>query len=76
MVVIMLKEYRMKKNISQEKLEELTNLDRKTIFRIEHDLNMPLIDTFGKICIALNMTDEEIGKEVKKITKKTKNIDK
>ncbi len=66
----MLAEYRKRKKISQEKLETLTNLDRKTIFRFEHDLNMPLLDTFAKICIALEMTDEEIVKEIKKIVKK------
>lgn len=66
----MLKEYRRKKKISQEKLEELTNLDRKTIFRLENDINMPLLDTFAKVCIALEMTNEEIGKEVRKIVTK------
>lgn len=64
----MLKEYRKRKKITQEKLEEITNLDRKTIFRIENDINMPLVDTFGKIAIALEMTDEEIGKEIRRIT--------
>ena len=34
----MLKEYRLRKNMSQEELEEKTNIDRKTIFRIENDL--------------------------------------
>lgn len=63
----MLKEYRKARKMSQEKLEELTNLDRKTIFRIEHNINIPLIDTFAKICIALDMTNEEIGKEVRKL---------
>ena len=67
----MLKEYRIKKKISQEKLEELTNLDRKTIFRIENNLNMPLVDTFAKIAIALEMTNEEIGKEIRKIVTKS-----
>lgn len=62
----MLKEYRKKQNISQEKLEEMTNIDRKTIFRIENDMNMPLLDTFAKIVIALKLSDEEIAKEVKK----------
>lgn len=66
----MLKEYRLKKGISQEKIEEITNLDRKTIFRIENNLNTPLVDTFGKICIALDMTDEEIGREIRKIVLK------
>ena len=68
----MLREYREKAKISQEKLEEMTNIDRKTIFRIENDLNMPLLDNFAKIVMALNMTDEEIANEVKKTIK---NID-
>ena len=62
----MLKEYRKREKMSQEKLEELTNIDRKTIFRIENDLNIPLLDTFAKLAIALKLTDEEIAKEVKK----------
>lgn len=66
----MLKEYRIKKKVSQERLEELTNLDRKTIFRIENNLNMPLVDTFGKIAIALELTNEEIGQEIRKIVTK------
>ena len=31
--MIMLKEYRKRKNISQEELEKLTNIDRKTILK-------------------------------------------
>lgn len=70
----MLKEYRKKKNISQEKLEIMTNIDRKTIFRIENDLNMPLLDTFAKIVTALDLTDKEIALEVRKsIEKNNKN---
>ena len=63
----MLREYRLKKRISQEKLESITNIDRKTIFRIENDLNMPLLDTFAKLVIALELTDEEIANEIRKI---------
>ena len=69
----MLKEYRVRKGISQEQLENLTNIDRKTIFRIENDLNIPLLDTFSKIVTALELTDEEIAFEVKKLTKITNN---
>ena len=57
-------------NISQEKLEEITNVDRKTIFRIENDVNIPYLDTFAKLVIALNLSDKEIAKEVKKCIKK------
>lgn len=66
----MLKEYRQRNNMSQEKLEEITNIDRKTIFRIENDINMPLLDTFAKIVIALNLSDKEIAREVKRTIKK------
>lgn len=66
----MLKEYRVNKNISQERLEYLTNLDRKTIFRIENNISMPLLDNFAKMVIALELTDEEIAKEVKNSIKK------
>ena len=66
----MLKEYRQRSNMSQEKLEEITNIDRKTIFRIENDINMPLLDTFAKIVVALNLSDKEIAREVKKTIKK------
>ena len=67
----MLKEYRVRKGISQEQFENLTNIDRKTIFRIENDLNIPLLDTFSKMVIALELTDDEIAFEVRKITKFT-----
>lgn len=66
----MLKEYRIKKKISQEELEKITNLDRKTIFRIENDLNTPLVDTFGKIAIALGLSNEEIGSEIRNLVLK------
>lgn len=66
----MLKEYRVNKKISQERLEYLTNLDRKTIFRIENNISMPLLDNFARIVIALELTDEEIAKEVKNSIKK------
>ena len=69
----MLKEYRKRASISQEELESLTNIDRNTIFRIANNLNMPLLDTFAKIVIALDLTDEEIALEVKKSIQKNKN---
>ena len=56
----MLKEYRKRAKISQETLEQMTNIDRKTIFRIENDLNIPLLDTFAKIVVALKLTDKDI----------------
>ncbi len=64
----MLREYREKANISQEKLADISGIDRKTIFRIENDISIPKIDSYAKIVIALNMTNEEIGEHIRKIT--------
>ncbi len=61
----MLRNYRIRLHMSQEELERLTDIDRKTIFRIENDLNTPLLDTFAKLVKALKLTDEEIAYEVK-----------
>lgn len=66
----MLKKYRERLGISQEELEKLTNLDRKTIFRIENDISTPLLENFAKLVIALKLTNEEIAEEVKKSVKK------
>ncbi len=63
----MLREYRERKKISQEKLEKISGIDRKTIFRIENDLNTPKITTYAKLVIALEMSNEEIGENIRKI---------
>ena len=43
------------------------NIENKLI---ENDINMPLVDNFGKIAMALDMTNEEIGKEIRNIVTK------
>ena len=69
-VLHMLREYRKRINLSQEELERRTEIDRKTIYRIENDLNMPLLDTFAKLVLALKLSDKEIAEEVKKSVQK------
>lgn len=71
----MLLEYKKKNKMSYDKLQELTNIDRQNIYRTIKDLTTPKIDTYGKICIALNMTDEEIGKEIRKFVLSNKKED-
>lgn len=67
----MLEEYKNRRNISYDQLQELTNIDRQNIYRTIKGLTTPRIDTFAKICIALNMTNEEIGKVIKNTIKNT-----
>ena len=63
----MLNKEREKKGYTQEELAEQTGLDPRTILRIEKDFTTPKVDTYAKIVVALEMTDEEIGKHVRKI---------
>ena len=48
----MLKEFREKAKISQEKLAEITDIDRKTIYRIENDQSSPLVENYARIVVA------------------------
>ena len=63
----MLKEERLKKGYTQEKLSELSGIDPRTILRIEKNLTIPKLNTYAKIVVALNMTNEEIGENIRKI---------
>ncbi len=65
----MLQDYRKRIGFTQEKLAEYANIDIRTVQRIEKGIVIPTLDTFAKIIIALNMTDKEIAKEVKKSIK-------
>lgn len=63
----MLKEERKKKNYTQEKLSEMSGIDPRTILRIEKNLTIPKIDTYAKLVIALELTNEEIGENIRKL---------
>ena len=63
----MLKNERIKKGLTQEKLSDMTGIDPRTILRIEKDLTIPKLDTYAKLVIALEMTNEEIGKDIRKL---------
>ena len=54
----MLQEYRIKRKISREKLARLSGVDARTIYRIEKNISMPLVDTYAKIVMALGLTKE------------------
>src|SRR5574344_2230373 len=50
-----IKEIRKKRKISQEKLAELTNINFRTISRIETSRNIPNLETLEKIAKILNV---------------------
>ncbi len=51
---------RLKRNISQEQLAEIADLNRNTIGNIEREIASPTIDTIEKIAKAFDMTFLEL----------------
>ncbi len=65
----MFKEYRIKRGYTQEKLAELTDIDPRNIQRIENENHLPNIISFAKLVLVLEISDEDIIKYLKKISK-------
>ena len=51
---------RIKQEISQEQLAELSDLHRTTLGSIENDKTSPTLDSIAKIANALNLTISEL----------------
>ena len=60
------KDYRILKKYTQEELAELTNLDTRTIQRIENEQRKPSLDTFRKLVKILDISDKDILDYIKK----------
>ena len=54
--------YRRLRNLTQEELAEKTELDRKTISRLENGLYSPSLDNIWAIAFALNINPEDLLK--------------
>ena len=67
----MFTEYRIKRKLTQEQLSSLTNLDTRTIQKIENGERTPSVESLSKIVKALEIEDEDIIKYIKDYTKNT-----
>lgn len=65
----MIKENRIKKNYTQEKLAELINISPRQLQRIEKNENKTKIETLKRLIDALQIPDEEIVTYLKKLKK-------
>ena len=65
----MFKEYRNKQNLTQEKLSNITNLDIRTIQRIENEERLPSIESLAKLILVLKIPDEVVLKYIKSFAK-------
>ena len=64
MVGQVLREYREKRGLSQEVASGLAGIGRTHLSAIERGLRRPTIDTFYRICYALNVKASEVMAEI------------
>ncbi len=62
----MIKEYRVKKNYTQEQLAEMVNISPRQLQRIEKNEDKTKIETIRKIIKILEIPDAEILNYIKK----------
>lgn len=62
----MFKYYRKMRKLTQEQVSELTNLDTRTIQRIENGERLPSLETLRKLIKALKIEEKDILDYLKK----------
>ena len=65
----MFKEYRRKLNLTQEALADKTDLNTRTIQRIENEEEIPSLETLSKLVNALEIKDKDLIEYIKKFSK-------
>ena len=67
----MIKEKRISRNYTQEKMAKLLGISLRQYVRIDNEEDLPRRDVLYNLIIELELTDEEIGKYIRKMTKTT-----
>ncbi len=65
----MFKEYRKKLKLTQEELADKSNLNTRTVQRIENNEEIPSIETLAKLVYALNISDKDLVEYIKQFYK-------
>ncbi len=66
----MIKEKRKLKKYTQEQMANLLGISLRQYIRIDKEEDLPRRDILQKLIIELDLTDNEIGKYIRNITKK------
>ena len=64
----MIKEKRKLKNLTQEEMSEKLGVSLRQYVRIDNEQAFPRRDILKKLILELDLTNEEIGEYIKKIT--------
>ena len=65
----MIKEKRLSKKYTQEKMSELLGISLRQYVRIDNEEDLPRRDVLRNLILELELTNEEIGKYIRKMTK-------
>ncbi len=65
----MIKEKRKSKKYTQEKMSQLLGISLRQYVRIDNEEDLPRRDVLRNLIIELDLTNEEIGRYIRKITK-------
>lgn len=65
----MFKEYRKKLKLTQEDLADKSNLNTRTVQRIENNEEIPNIETLAKLVYALEISDKDLVEYIKQFYK-------
>ena len=65
----MIKEKRKSKNYTQEKMSKLLGISLRQYVRIDNEEDLPRRDVLRNLIIELDLTNEEIGEYIRKMTK-------
>ena len=63
----MIKEKRMKKSYTQEKMSQLLGISLRQYVRIDNEEDLPRRDVLGDLIHELDMSNEEIGEYIRNI---------
>lgn len=67
----MIKEKRKAKKYTQEDMAKILGISLRQYVRIDKEEDLPRRDVLKKLISELNLTDDEIGKYIRNITKNT-----
>ena len=65
----MIKEKRKSKKYTQEEMSKLLGISLRQYVRIDNEEDLPRRDVLRNLIIELDLTNEEIGKYIRKMTK-------
>ena len=69
----MIKEKRMEKSYTQEKMSELLGISLRQCVRIDNEEELPRRDVLRSLIYELDLTNEEIGEYIRKMTSESNN---